>query len=136
MLMHENALFGPVVDTGIGVDIGYPAIPIIQLEELHGRKTLIKIPTPAGTISDSSNIDVGTFALPRTSTRFVDTVLRVKADDQIATGGLVHSEEFPNRHLVSRIRRLPVIGALLQSDSKQRCNSEAIVLLTARQLKD
>jgi len=136
MLMHEHALFGPVVDTGIGVDIGYPAIPIIQLEELHGRKTLIKIPTPAGTISDSSNMAAGTFALPRTSTRFVDTVLRVKAGDQSVTGGLVRSEECPNRHLVSFHSRLPVIGALLQSDSKQRCNSEVIVLLTACQLKD
>lgn len=134
--MHEHALFGPVVDTGIGVDIGYPAIPIIQLEELHGRKTLIKIPTPAGTISDSSNMAAGTFALPRTSTRFVDTVLRVKAGDQSVTGGLVRSEECPNRQLVSFLSRLPVIGALLQSDSKQRCNSEVIVLLTACQLKD
>ena len=84
----------------------------------------------------TSFLTVGTFALPQTSTRFVDTVLRVKDGEQIAIGGLVRSEEFRNRQMVPFLSRLPVIGALFQSDSKQRRNSEVIVLLTARQLKD
>ena len=84
----------------------------------------------------TSFLTVGTFALPQTSTRFVDTVLRVKDGEQIAIGGLVRSEEFRNRQMVPFLSRLPVIGALFQSDSKQRRNSEVIVLLTARHLKD
>ena len=84
----------------------------------------------------TSFLTVGTFALPQTSTRFVDTVLRVKDGEQIAIGGLVRSEEFRNRQMVPFLSRLPVIGALFQSDTKQRRNSEVIVLLTVRQLKD
>ncbi len=84
----------------------------------------------------TSFLTVGTFALPQTSTRFVDTVLRVKDGEQIAIGGLVRSEEFRNRQMVPFLSRLPVIGALFQSDSKQRRNSEVIVLLTVRQIKD
>lgn len=84
----------------------------------------------------TSFLTVGTFALPQTSTRFVDTILRVKDGEQIAIGGLVRSEEFRNRQMVPFLSRLPVIGALFQTDSKQRRNSEVIVLLTARQLKD
>jgi type II secretory pathway component HofQ len=38
--------------------------------------------------------------------------------------------------MVPFLSRLPVIGALFQSDTKQRRNSEVIVLLTVRQLKD
>lgn len=58
--MHLNALFGPGIETGIGIDTGHSAIRIIQLALLRGRTTLInaiKIPTPAGTISDSSISD-------------------------------------------------------------------------------
>ena len=84
----------------------------------------------------TSFLTVGTFALPQTSTRFVDTVLRVKDGEQIAIGGLVRSEEFRNRQMVPFLSRLPVIGALFQSDTKQRRNSEVIVLLTVRQMKD
>jgi len=63
--MHLNALFGPGIETGIGIDAGHTNIRIIQLEHLHGRTTLInaiKIPTPAGTITDSSIGDTSLIA--------------------------------------------------------------------------
>jgi type IV pilus assembly protein PilM len=57
LVMHLNELFGPGLETGIGIDTGHTNIRIIQLGHLRGRTTLInaiKIPTPAGTITDSS----------------------------------------------------------------------------------
>ena len=63
--MHLNALFGPGIETGIGIDTGHTNIRIVQLGLLRGRTTLInaiKIPTPAGTISDSSIGDTNLIA--------------------------------------------------------------------------
>jgi type IV pilus assembly protein PilM len=63
--MHLNALFGPGIETGIGIDTGHTNIRIVQLGLLRGRTTLInaiKIPTPAGTISDSSIGDINLIA--------------------------------------------------------------------------
>jgi len=63
--MHINALFGPRLETGIGIDTGHTNIRIVQLGQLRGRTTLInaiKIPTPTGTISDSSIGDTSLIA--------------------------------------------------------------------------
>lgn len=63
--MHLKALFGPRLETGIGIDTGQASIRIIQLGQLRGRTTLInaiKVPTPAGTISDSSIGDTNLIA--------------------------------------------------------------------------
>jgi len=84
----------------------------------------------------TSFLTVGAYALPQTSTRFVDTTIRVKDGETIAIGGLVRSEEFQNRQYVPFLGQLPVIGKLFSTSSKQRRKSEVMVFLTVRTLKD
>lgn len=63
--MHLSTLFGHRSETGIGIDIGHTNIRIVQLGHARGRTTLInaiKIPTPVGTVSDSSISDTGLIA--------------------------------------------------------------------------
>jgi len=63
--MHISTLSKPGNETGIGIDAGHTNIRIIQLGQLRGRTTLInaiKIPTPNGTISDSSIGDTNIIA--------------------------------------------------------------------------
>jgi len=84
----------------------------------------------------TSFLTVGNFALPQTSTRFVDTTIRVKDGEMIAIGGLVRSEEFLNKQYVPFLGQLPVIGKLFTSTTKQKRKSEVMVFLTARISKD
>ncbi|MFM7323051.1 MAG: hypothetical protein ACKO5K_16245 [Armatimonadota bacterium] len=84
----------------------------------------------------TSFLTVGNFALPQTSTRFVDTTIRVKDGEMIAIGGLVRSEEFFNKQSVPFLGQLPVIGKLFSSTTKQKRKSEVMVFLTARIAKD
>ena len=84
----------------------------------------------------TSFLTVGNFALPQTSTRFVDTTIRVKDGEMIAIGGLVRSEEFQNKQYVPFLGQLPVIGKLFTSTTKQKRKSEVMVFLTARIAKD
>lgn len=59
--MHLSALFRPGFQSGLGIDLGHTNIRIVQLGYLRGRTTLlnaIKIPMPAGTLSDTSISDL------------------------------------------------------------------------------
>ncbi len=86
-------------------------------------------------ISDFLELTNG-ISLPQISTRFVDTTVRVKDGETIAIGGLIRESEIKNMQKVPLLGDIPVLGQLFRRTSRQRANSNVVIFITSRVLKD
>ncbi|MCX6367693.1 MAG: hypothetical protein NTX57_13445 [Armatimonadetes bacterium] len=74
--------------------------------------------------------------LPQISTRFVDTMIRVKNGETIAIGGLVQKTEIDNMRKIPLIGDLPILGQLFRSSDKSIKESEVLIFITCSLSKD
>lgn len=87
------------------------------------------------TVSSFLNLGNG-IALPQIATRFVDTTVRVKDGETIAIGGLIREVDIKNLQKVPFLGDLPILGQLFRQTNNQRQNSNVVVFITSRILKD
>ena len=95
-------------------------------------------------ISDFLRIGTGTggnnatsaIVLPQIARRFTDHVVRVKAGETIAIGGLIRDNELNNLTKIPLLGDLPFFGGLFRHREKTRQHSEIAIFLKASLMKD
>jgi len=95
-------------------------------------------------ISDFLRIGTGTggnnatsaIVLPQIARRFTDHVIRVKAGDTIAIGGLIRDTELNNLTKVPLLGDLPFLGGLFRHRERQKQHSEIAIFLKASLMPD
>jgi pilus assembly protein CpaC len=123
-------------DTGTGAG----AITI-TFKEYGVRLNFIPTITPRGTIRlqvapevsalDFSNaVTISGFTIPAITVRKVQTDVELNEDQSFAIGGLLDNRETQTFQKIPFIGSVPVLGKLFQSISKNRTNTELIVIVT------
>ena len=128
----------PVVQGGSG---GAGASGTIMFKEYGIRLNFIPTITPRGTIRlqvapevsalDFSNaVVVSGFNVPAISTRKVKTEVELSDGQSFAIGGLLDNRETETFQKIPFLGDIPVLGKFFQSISKNRTNTELIVIVT------
>ena len=128
----------PVVQAGSG---GGSASVAIEFKEYGVRLNFIPTITPRGTIRlqvapevsslDFSNaVEVSGFNVPAISTRKVKTEVELADGQTFIIGGLLDNRETETFEKIPFLGDIPVLGKFFQSTSKNRTNTELIVVVT------
>jgi pilus assembly protein CpaC len=128
----------PVVQ---GVTGGGAGAITIQFKEFGVRLNFLPVITPQGTIRlqvapevsslDFTNaITVSGFQVPSIDVRKVKTEIELNEGQSFAIGGLLDNRETRTLQKIPFISSVPVLGKLFQSVSKNRTNTELIVIVT------
>lgn len=128
----------PVVQGGSG---GAGASVTIMFKEYGVRLNFIPTITPRGTIRlqvapevsslDFTNaVEVSGFDVPAISTRKVKTEVELSDGQTFVIGGLLDNRETETFEKIPFIGDIPILGKLFQSMSKNRTNTELIVIVT------
>jgi pilus assembly protein CpaC len=113
----------------------------IEFKEYGIRLNFIPTLTPRGTIRlqvapevsslDFSNaIEISGFNVPAIAVRKVKTEVELNEGQSFAIGGLLDNRETQTFQKIPFIGSIPVLGKLFQSISKNRTNTELIVIVT------
>jgi len=86
-------------------------------------------------VSNIVSIDPET-GLPRLSSRQIETTVRVRDGETIVIGGLTLDQETVRRRKVPVLGDLPLIGALFRSRTKTKTNTELVLFITPRLLRE
>jgi pilus assembly protein CpaC len=128
----------PVVQGATGAGAGAVTI---EFKEFGVRLNFIPTITPRGTIRlqvapevsslDFTNaITVSGFQIPSIDVRKVKTEVELSEGQSFAIGGLLDNRETQTLQKVPFISSIPILGKLFQSISKNRTNTELIVIVT------
>ena len=128
----------PVVQ---GVTGGGAGAITIQFKEFGVRLNFLPVITPQGTIRlqvapevsslDFTNaITISGFQVPSIDVRKVKTEIELNEGQSFAIGGLLDNRETRTLQKIPFISSVPVLGKLFQSVSKNRTNTELIVIVT------
>lgn len=129
----------PVVQ-GSGV-AGAGSSVTIQFKEYGVRLNFIPTITPRGTIRlqvapevsslDFTNaVEVSGFEIPAINVRKVKTEVELSEGQSFAIGGLLDNRETETFQKIPYLSSLPILGKFFQSISKNKTNSELIVIVT------
>ena len=113
----------------------------IQFREFGVRLNFIPTVTPRGTIRlqvapevsalDYANgITIQGFTVPGVSVRNVNTEVELSEGQSFAIGGLLDNRETETFNKIPFIGDVPILGKLFQSISKNRSNTELMVIVT------
>jgi pilus assembly protein CpaC len=113
----------------------------IQFREFGVRLNFIPTVTPRGTIKlqvapevsalDYANgITIQGFTVPGVSVRNVNTQVELAEGQSFAIGGLLDNRETETFSKIPFIGDIPILGKLFQSKTKNRTNTELIVIVT------
>jgi pilus assembly protein CpaC len=128
----------PVVQGGSG---GAGASVTIMFKEYGVRLNFIPTITPRGTIRlqvapevsslDFTNaIEISGFNVPAISTRKVKTEVELAAGNSFVLGGLLDNRETETFQKIPFLGDIPVLGRFFQSISRNKSNTELIVIVT------
>jgi pilus assembly protein CpaC len=128
----------PVVQGG---GVGGTNAVTIQFRQFGVRLTFIPTITPRGTIKlqvapevsalDYANgITISGFTVPGVSVRNVNTEVELAEGQSFAIGGLLDNRETENFSKIPFIGDVPILGKFFQSKTKNRTNTELMVIVT------
>lgn len=128
----------PVVQ---GITGGGTGAVTIQFQEFGVRLNFIPTVTPRNTVRlqvapevsslDFTNgVQISGFTVPALDVRKVNTEVELREGQSFAIGGLLDNRETQNFEKVPFIGDIPILGKLFQSISKNRSNTELIVIVT------
>lgn len=128
----------PVVQGG---NVGGTTAVTIQFQQFGVRLNFIPTVTPRGTIRlqvapevsslDYSNgVTISGFTVPGIDVRNVNTEVELAEGQSFAIGGLLDNREQETLDKIPFIGDIPILGRFFQSRSKNRTNTELMVIVT------
>lgn len=75
-------------------------------------------------------------SIPITTSQYVSTQVRVADGETIVLGGLMRKDESSNSKETPLLSRIPIIGKLFRSQSVSKRNSELLIFVTPRIVRD
>jgi general secretion pathway protein D len=113
------------IDSGVILEV----TPHVNASGLISLDITQQISNPVPT--NTSNIDS-----PSIQQRLIQTSVSVQSSEVVALGGLISEREAKGGLGIPAIRRIPVLGSLFGTKSKDSTRREIIVLLTPRLIRD
>jgi type II secretion system protein D len=107
----------------IDVDLKLEVVPLINSE----REVTLDIVQRVAEVSGKTRI--GNNDVPTIANRYIKTTVSVPNDGTIVLGGLIQSSDQEGRSGIPYLSRIPYVGALFRSTTKEKVRRELVVLL-------
>jgi MSHA type pilus biogenesis protein MshL len=96
---------------------------------------LVQLTPVVTTLDTIRSINMGggtTIEAPKTSTKSMHTLVKIKDGDTIAVGGLITSNDKNSEKGIPLLRDLPLIGKLFEYKSKTHTRTELVIFITPK----
>jgi general secretion pathway protein D len=120
--LQDNTALNTTIEY-INVDLKLEVVPLINSE----REVTLDIVQRVAEVSGKTRI--GTNDVPTIANRYIKTTVSVPNDGTIVLGGLIQSSDQEGRSGIPYLSRIPYVGALFRSTTKEKIRRELVVLL-------
>ena len=104
------------------------------LGNIVGDEVYLSVAPVVTTIDNIRSITSGntTIEAPQTTTKSINTLVKVKEGETVAIGGLITSYHQKAKQSVPVISRVPLLGKLFQYSENKSNKSELIIFITPK----
>ena len=120
--LQDNTALNTTIEY-INVDLKLEVVPLINSE----REVTLDIVQRVAEVSGRTRI--GNNDVPTIANRYIKTTVSVPNDGTIVLGGLIQSSDQEGRSGIPYLSRIPYVGALFRSTTKEKIRRELVVLL-------
>jgi type II secretion system protein D len=120
--VQDNTALNTTIEY-INVDLKLEVVPLINSE----REVTLDIVQRVAEVSGKTRI--GNNDVPTIANRYIKTTVSVPNDGTIVLGGLIQSSDQEGRSGIPYLSRIPYVGALFRSTTKEKIRRELVVLL-------
>jgi type II secretion system protein D len=120
--LQDNTALNTTIEY-INVDLKLEVVPLINSE----REVTLDIVQRVAEVSGKTRI--GNNDVPTIANRYIKTTVSVPNDGTIVLGGLIQSSDQEGRSGIPYLSRIPYVGALFRSTTKEKIRRELVVLL-------
>lgn len=120
--LQDNTALNTTIEY-INVDLKLEVVPLINSD----REVTLDIVQRVAEVSGKTRI--GTNDVPTIANRYIKTTVSVPNDGTIVLGGLIQSSDQEGRSGIPYLSRIPYVGALFRSTTKEKIRRELVVLL-------
>lgn len=99
------------------------------------NQILVQLTPVVTTLEQIRSINMGqgtTIEAPKTSTKSMHTLVKIKDGETIAVGGLITANDNKSENGIPLLRDLPLIGRLFEYKSKTHTRTELVIFITPR----
>lgn len=102
---------------------------------LSGDRISLQLQTEVSSVSNQNSYSINELVIPGFAVRRAETTVELGSGGSLMIAGLLQSEVTKGLTNLPGINDIPILGALMQSDSFQRQESELVVIVTAYLVK-
>ena len=104
------------------------------IASILNKEIAIQLTPVVTTVDKIRSITVGstTIEAPKTSTKSMHSLVRIKDGETIAIGGLITSKDDKNDKGIPILRKIPLFGRLFEYKSDTHTNTELVVFITPK----
>lgn len=102
---------------------------------LNNNRISLQVSTEVSEISSDQSLQLQNVTIPSFNVRRAETTIELASGGSLMLAGLIESQTLRTLNEVPGLRKIPIIGQLISSESFQRNESELVILITAYTVK-
>ncbi|RJP30005.1 MAG: hypothetical protein C4533_00060 [Candidatus Omnitrophota bacterium] len=127
-----------VAATSATTDQVQEGVSLRLMASILDDRILVQLTPVVTTLDAIRSIDMGqgtTIEAPKTSTKSMHTLVKIKDGDTIAVGGLITSNDKIDEKGIPLLRSLPFVGRFFEYKSKTNTRTELVIFITPKILQ-
>lgn len=124
-----------LASTSATTDQVQEGVSLRLMASILNDEILVQLTPVVTTLDQIRSINMGqgtTIEAPKTSTKSMHTLVKIKDGQTIAVGGLITSNDHKSEKGIPILRKLPLIGGLFEYKSKSLNRTELIIFITPK----
>ena len=121
--------------TGATTDQVQEGVTLRLMASILDEDILVQLTPVVTTLDQIRSINMGqgmTIEAPKTSTKSMHSLVKIKDGQTITVGGLITSNDSKTQKGIPILRKLPLIGALFDYKSKTNTRTELVIFITPK----
>lgn len=124
-----------LASTSATTDQVQEGVSLRLMASILDNEVLVQLTPVVTTLDEIRSINMGggtTIEAPKTSTKSMHTLVKIKDGSTIAVGGLITSNDNKTEKGIPVLRKLPLLGRLFEYRSKSSDRTELVIFLTPK----
>jgi len=129
---------GGIAQTSATTDQVQEGVTLRLMASILNDEILIELTPVVTTLDELRTINMGqgtTIEAPKTSTKSMHSMVRIKDGDTIAVGGLITSNDSKSEKGIPILRKIPLVGGLFEYKDKTLTRKELVIFITPKILQ-
>jgi len=124
-----------LASTSATTDQVQEGVSLRLMASILDKEILVQLTPVVTTLDQIRSINMGqgtTIEAPKTSTKSMHTLVKIKDGETIAVGGLITSNNNVSEKGIPLLRSLPLVGKLFEYKSKSNTRTELVIFITPK----